>query len=188
MTSGSLALVQQLRTLQSIARRRWPLALLVFSVPAAVVLGLVPFLPNVYRASAIVIVERQQVPETFVKSTVTSELETRLTTMTQEILSRPRLERLVDDLQLYPGLRHDVSRDAVVERMRRDTDVELKGVETKVRGGQVIAFTVSYKGSAPTTVARVANALVGSFVEENTRAREQQASGTAQFLRAQVED
>jgi len=188
MTSGSLVLIQQLHRLRSIWQRRWHLALLGFSLPLAVVAGLVPFLPNTYRASAIVLVERQQVPESLVKSTVTSELETRLTTMTQEILSRPRLERLIEELDLYPRLRHDSSRGPLVSRMRRDIDVELRGVESKVRGGQIIAFTVSYKGDAPDTVAQVANALAGYYLAENTRAREQLASGTALFLRGQLDD
>src|SRR5438034_7978020 len=45
-----------------------------------------------YRSTALVLVDRQQVPETFVHPTVTSELETRLHTISQEILSRSRLE------------------------------------------------------------------------------------------------
>jgi polysaccharide chain length determinant protein (PEP-CTERM system associated) len=188
MTNESVVLGAQLRRIRSIWERRWHLAVLGVSLPLAAVVGLVPFLPNVYRASAIVLVERQQVPESLVKSTVTSELETRMTTMTQEILSRPRLERLLDELRLYPSLRHGLSRESLVDRMRRDIDVDLRGVDSKVRGGQISAFTVSYKGDDRNTVAQVANALAGYYLEENTRAREQLASGTARFLRTQLDE
>jgi protein tyrosine kinase modulator len=72
-------------------RRKW-LAILVFTVPLSAILSVVTFLPNIYRSTATVIVDRQQVPEEFVKPTVTSALETRLQTISQEIVSRSRLE------------------------------------------------------------------------------------------------
>src|SRR5207249_505439 len=71
-------------------RRKW-LAVAVFAVVFAAVGGLAAFLPNVYRSTATVLVERHQVPETFVRSSITGELETRLQTISQEILSRARL-------------------------------------------------------------------------------------------------
>src|SRR5436189_3006462 len=65
-------------------RRKW-IALLAFAAPASMVLGLVTSLPNIYRSTATILVERQQVPEAFVRPTVTGEVETRLQTITQEI-------------------------------------------------------------------------------------------------------
>ena len=148
------------------------LAIFVFVVPLAVMLGSVPFLPNIYKATAVVLVERQQVPEEFVRSTVTSGLETRLRTISQEILSRARLEALIHQLGLYPDLRHRASPEAVVERMRRDIEVEFKGVDAQVRGGAIVAFKIGYLGSDARTVAAVANTLAGYFLEENSRVRE----------------
>jgi polysaccharide chain length determinant protein (PEP-CTERM system associated) len=168
-------------------RRRW-LAVPVFVVPLAAVVGLAAFLPNVYRSAAVVLVERQQVPEAFVRSTVTSGLETRLQTISQEILSRARLEELIGRLDLYPDLRAaGASPDALVGRMRRDVQVELRGVDAVVRGGGIVAFTVSYVGREPATVAAVANTLASYYLEENTLARERQASSTAEFLRRQLD-
>ena len=53
------------RVWTALCRRKW-LAVTVFAIPCSVVVGLVPFLPNRYRADAVVLVERQQVPEAFV--------------------------------------------------------------------------------------------------------------------------
>src|SRR5882762_10282333 len=77
--------IEQLRAAWS--RRKW-LAILVFALPATIAVSVIAALPALYRATATVLVERQQVPEAFVRPTVTSELETRLNTISQEILSR----------------------------------------------------------------------------------------------------
>jgi polysaccharide chain length determinant protein (PEP-CTERM system associated) len=71
--------------------------------------------------------------------------------------------------------------------MRREIDLQLRGMESGGRGAGTVAFTISYQGFDPVTVASVANTLASSYVEENTRVRERQASGTADFLRRQLE-
>src|SRR5206468_7641083 len=108
-------------------RRKW-LAVAVFAVVFAAVGGLAAFLPNVYRSTATVLVERHQVPESFVRSSITGELETRLQTISQEILSRDRLANLITRFALYPDSRR-VPMEALVERMRHDIQLELKGAE-----------------------------------------------------------
>src|SRR6266498_1274082 len=106
-------------------RRKW-LAILIFLVPFTAAVSLALFLPDLYQATATVLVERQLVPENFVQPTVTSALETRLHTISQEILSRSRLEALVTRFGLYPGLRKEGQNEEVVERMRKDIKLELR--------------------------------------------------------------
>jgi len=166
-------------------RRKW-LALLVFALPFAAAASVVLSLPGLYRSKATVLVERQQVPEAFVRPTVTSELETRLQTISQEILSRSRLEGMISRFNLYAELRKKLSGEEVVEAMRRDIQLELKSTEVKGRQAPTIAFAVSYRGRDPQTVALVTNTLASSYIEENLKAREQQAMGTAEFLKTQV--
>ena len=166
-----------------IRRRKW-LAVLVFIGPFSVVAGLVPFLPNIYQSTATVLVERQQVPEAFVRSTVTSALETRLQTITQEIMSRSRLEDLITRFGLYADLRRRVPPEVVIERMRKDIQFDTQGPNARQRAG--IAFTISYRGSEPQAVALVTNTLASFYIEENLKARERQATGTSEFLRVQV--
>ncbi|MCI0410107.1 MAG: hypothetical protein L0191_16380 [Acidobacteria bacterium] len=168
-------------------RRKW-LAILLFAAPVSAVVSLVTFLPNIYRSTATVLVERQQVPETFVRATVTSGLETRLHTISQEILSRSRLEGLITRFGLYPDLREQTSPEAVIERMRRDIKLDLKAVAAEGRGGATIAFSLSYLGSDPQTVALVTNTLASFYIEENLKVRERQAAGTAEFLRVQLQE
>lgn len=169
-------------------RHKW-LALLVFAAVVSITVTLARSLPNLYRAAATVLVERQQVSEAFVRPSVTAELETRLQTIREDVMSRTRLTDLIVRLDLYPELRQKVPLDTIVARVRRDIQLELKGVESALSGrASTIAFTISYGGAHPYTVARVANELARMYVQENTRIREGQASRTAEFLKAQLAD
>jgi protein tyrosine kinase modulator len=169
-----------------IARRRKWLGLSVFVVPFAISMTLTAFLPNIYQSTATVLVDRQQVPEMFVRSTVTSALGTRLQAITQEILSRSRLEELISRFGLYADLRRRVSPEIVIERMRGDIQLDIKGVDPTTRERTAVAFTISYRGTEPQTVALVTNTLASFYIEENLKARERQATGTSEFLKVQV--
>jgi succinoglycan biosynthesis transport protein ExoP len=168
-----------------LGRRGW-LALLTFLGVATAVFSVVGFLPDVYRSSATVLIDRQQIPDELVRSTVTSNLEVRLHTITQEILSRSRLEALIERFGLYSQLRRRAPVEEVVQRMRDDIRLELKSGER--RGDRAtVAFSISYVGADPQKVALVTNTLASFYIEENLKARERQAAGTAEFLRVQLE-
>ena len=168
------------------SRRQW-LAVGVFALTLAGTASIATFLPDIYRSTATVLVERHQVPENFVRSSITGELETRLQTISQEILSRAKLETLIARLALYPDLGNRVPVEVVVEKMRRDIQLELKGVEQLVSGrSATVAFNLSYRGREPETVAKVTNTLASFYVEENAKIRERQASQTTQFLKDQL--
>lgn len=167
-------------------RRKW-LGIVAFVGSFATTAVVAASLPNIYRSTAIVLVERQQVTETFVRPAVTSELETRLQTVSQEVLSRARLEELITRFDLYPEFRRRAPLEEVVEHMRRDIKLELKGADLAGGRGATVAFALTYQGRDPEMVARVTNTVASFYVEENFKARERQATGTAQFLRLQLE-
>ena len=178
------------------SRRKW-LAILVFTGPCAVIVSLAIALPNLYRSTATLLVQRPEVSEIFVKSSVTSELETRLHTISQEILSRSRLQELILRFDLYPEFRKRVSPEEVIDRMRRDIRMEFKGRDIRMDSqavapqserGATIAFTLSFRGRDPETVATVTNTLASLFVGENLKLRKRQAAGTAKFLRVELEE
>jgi protein tyrosine kinase modulator len=175
-----------LDTILGIWRRRWWLGVLAFLVPFVTAVGVVYSLPNSYRSTATIIVEHQQVPEAFVKSTVTSALETRLHTISQDVLSRSRLEGLIHRFGLYPALRAKVPAEVLIERMRKDIGLELRSGAQ--RGGTTVAFAIGFRGGDADTVAEVTNTLASFYIEENLKARGRQASGTSQFLKAQLEE
>ena len=110
---------------------------------------------------------------------MTTRIEDRLQTITQQILSRTRLERIIQDFNLYPELRKTAIMEDVVERMRGSIAVQV------VKGD---AFRVSFTSDDARTAMRVTERLASLFIEENLRDREVLAEGTNQFLEAQLED
>jgi succinoglycan biosynthesis transport protein ExoP len=176
------------KALDALRRRKWPM-LVVFLVVVTAFGSTVTFLPDVYQASATVLIERQQIPDDLVRSTVTSALEVRLQTISQEILSRTRLQELVQRLGLYTDERKREPLETVLERVRDDITIELKrGDDNRRRDTATVAFTVSYVTRDPQKAALVANTLTSYFVEENLKERERVATGTADFLRAQLRE
>jgi succinoglycan biosynthesis transport protein ExoP len=167
-------------------RRKW-LAIVVCAAVGAVVTGVVTQLPDIYRSTATVLVERRQVAETLVQSTVTGEVETRLQTISQEILSRTRLEKVIRRFGLYSERARRGPLADVADRMRKDIQLDFKGTDL-ILGARAatIAFTVTYRSRDPEIAAQVANALATSYIEENTKSREQQASAAAAFLKGEL--
>jgi protein tyrosine kinase modulator len=168
-------------------RRKW-LGLVCFAATFAILAGVVAGVPSLYQASSTVLVDRQQVPDAFVRSAVVGEVETQLHTVSQQVLSRTRLEDLINRFDLYPDLRRNAPSEAVLEQMRRDTRFEVKAVEQPGGRAAAIAFSLSYRGWDPELVAKVSNALASLYVEENSMGRERRAAETAAFLKTQLDD
>jgi protein tyrosine kinase modulator len=166
-------------------RRKW-LAILVACAGCAAVVTVTLALPSIYRSSASVIVERQEVSEAFVRPSVTAELETRIQTIRQRVESRARLEDVIKRFGLYPEMQRSEPIEVIVDRMRRDIEFQPKVVDSASGRPATIAFTLRYSGRNPTTVAAVTNTLASFYVEENSRSRERQADRTAGFLKEQL--
>jgi protein tyrosine kinase modulator len=164
--------------LQILKQRIWVL-LLPFAMIAAATAVWVHRLPDQYRSETVILVVPQRVPESYVRSTVTTRIEDRLQSLVQQILSRTRLERIVNDFDLYATERQTGIMEDIIERMRKDIGVEV------LRGD---SFRISYVGDNPRMVMRVTERLASLFIEENLRDREVLADDTNQFLEAQLED
>ena len=106
--------------------------------------------------------------------------------MTQQILGRARLLNIMQDLNLYPALRARVTGDEMVERMRKDIQVEL--VRAANRSGNLSAFKVSYMSNDPVLAQKVTAQLTSLFINENLKTRQEQSKQTTQFLADQLEE
>jgi len=186
LSSGGI----NLDTALNILKRRLWIAITLFSVVLTVTICLVKFLPNVYTAGAFILIEGQQIPSQYVQSTVTSGITSRLHTISQQILSRSRLNNLIKQFNLYEGLRKRVPSDEVIERMRQDISIEIKNTSSGKRRGahNTVGFEVSYTGSNPRKVMMVANTLTSFYIEENLKMRARQATGTSDFLTSELQE
>jgi polysaccharide biosynthesis transport protein len=174
--------------LDVLRRRRW-LAIAVLSLGLTATVSVVLFLPSIYTGRAFVLVEGQQIPENFVRSTVTTAVETRIYTLSREILSRQRLESLINTFNLYEDLRKRSSIEQVINQMRADIGIEIRNVDLRARqDSATVAFNLTYSAPDANKVATVTNALAGFYIEENLKARERQVAGTTEFVQAQLQE
>jgi polysaccharide chain length determinant protein (PEP-CTERM system associated) len=166
--------------LQIAKKRIWWL-LLPLAVVSAVTAVVARRLPDSYQSDALIVVVPQQVPETFVKSTVTIRIEERLQTIRQQVLSRTLLEETIKAFNLYAEQRKAGAIMAdVVDRMRREVGIDV------FRGGE--SFKISYVGQDPRTVTKVTEYLTNAFINQSLKDRSTLAEGTSRFLQNELEE
>jgi len=171
--------------LRLILHRKW-MVLGAFVIITGATVAVTSRLPDIYASSTLILVDPQKVPESYVKSTVTGDIQNRLGTLSQQILSATRLQTIIDNLNLYPAeKKKGVAREDLISKMRSDISVQ---VESSFGGSQDLqAFRVGFSGQDPKLVAQVANELAQLFIDENLKARDQQAADTTEFLRNQLQ-
>jgi protein tyrosine kinase modulator len=173
-----------LREYWALARRRcWYFVLPLF-LGWLIVFAVSWMLPAVYRSGTLILVEQPTVPQQYVVPNVTGDLQNRLDSISQQILSRTRLWHIIERLNLYSKERARLAPDDIVERMRKDIDIEL--VHSPQRE-QLTAFNVFFSADNPHTAQAVTSELTNVFISENLEARQQQSEGTTQFLQSQLE-
>ena len=153
-------------------RRKWYI-IIPFILSVIVSIGVYKYLPKVYRANTVILVQAQRVPESYVRSTLTDSVAERLSTISHEILSRTRLERVIKEFGLYPDLLSRLHMEEVVDVMRTKIEVKVQRQN---------AFSISFEGKDPQTVMKVTNKLASLFIEENLKLRESRAGETVQFF------
>jgi len=167
--------------IDTIIRRRW---LLIIPLLLALSIGscLVVMLPKIYEAETLILVEPQRVPTNYVQSVVSSEVEERINTLSQQILSRTNLEKIIGQFNLYTGPEFEnMFLEDKVNALRKDIKVEVTQNRRETN-----SFSIAYRGKDPQTVMDITNTLTTYFIDENLKVREAQAIGTSDFLEAEL--
>ncbi len=184
MTEETEDLRESLAQVWRVSKRRrwWILSTFGIVTFSAVLLSYI--LPAEYRSDATILVEQQQVPEQYVTPTSTTDLLQVLQPMTQDILSRARLLKIIDDLGLYPSEKKRLGPDELVQFMRKNIIIEPLVADTERRKAN--AFKISYVGATAHAAQGVVSRLTSLFIEENLKLQGIQASGTTSFLEGQL--
>jgi len=179
--------MENIQDIKNLIRRRI-LIFLLSSIPVFIVVVIVAFtLPPIYVSKSTILVESQQIPEEYVKATVTGYVEERLQTITQQILSRSNLTEIINKFNLYAEMRKKYATEVILDKMRKD--INLETIQAGGRRGRstTVAFTLSYEGKKPSTVQKVANVIASLYLEQNLKKREAQATRTTQFLQQELD-
>jgi polysaccharide chain length determinant protein (PEP-CTERM system associated) len=165
-------------------RRGW-----IIAVPA-VLLALVGFaltfiVPPRYVSQTLILVEQQKVPDDYVRPVVVEDITARLASMKEQILSRSRLEPIIERFNLYGTKK--MSMDDRIDEVRKNIDI--KPIHSEMaRTGGLPGFFISYKDSDPHTAQQVCGEIASLFVAANLNARAQTVEGTTEFLKSQLAD
>src|SRR6266404_3036036 len=114
-----------------ILRRYWWILPLSTFVLGGIGLGSAFVLPKRYTSQTMVLVEQPTVGPDYVKPVVTEDLNHRLASMKEQILSRTRLQPIIEKFGLYAKDRARVHIEDLVDRLR--TAVEIKPLEPTPR-------------------------------------------------------
>ncbi|MCB2167390.1 MAG: protein GumC [Deltaproteobacteria bacterium] len=164
-----------------IIRRRW---ILIVPLILALAVGsyLTVTLPKIYEAETLILIEPQRVPTNYVQSVVSTDVEERINTLSQQILSRTNLEKIITQFNLYAGPEFEnMFTEDKVNALRKNITVH-----TTQSRRETNAFSITYRGEHPQTVMNVTNTLASYFIDENLKVREAQAIGTSDFLEAEL--
>jgi polysaccharide biosynthesis transport protein len=166
-----------------IIRRRHLQFLIPLLLGWALVWGASWVLPPRYQSTTLILVEQPTMPRDYVTPNVNDDLQERMQSITQQILSRTRLLHIIEQLNLYTGPHSQALPDQEVGRMRKDIDIEL----VRDARNQITAFNVSYSSRDPHLAQRVTSELTNLFINENLETRQQQSEDTTKFLESQLE-
>jgi len=174
-------------------RRRMSLFMTVSIGLGVLVLLIAILLPSIYRSSAIVLIEQQEIPTELVRSTVTSYADQRIQTISQRVMTTSNLTEIMDKYNLYPEERAEAPTSAVLAEMRDDIELEMISADVMdPKSGRpteaTIAFELSYESKSPALAQRVTNELTNLYLSENIKNRTQMATETTSFLQDEAEE
>ena len=177
--------------LGAIKRRKLPL----FAVMAAVficIAAIAILLPAVYKSSAIILIEQQEIPQDLVRTTVTSYADQRVQIISQRVMTTSNMKQIIDKYDLYAEQRKDDPLEVILDQMRDDISLDMISADVfDPRTGRAakatIAFSLSYTNESPKLAQKVTNELVSLFLNENLRNRTEMAEDANQFLQDEVD-
>jgi polysaccharide chain length determinant protein (PEP-CTERM system associated) len=160
-------------------RRRWWVIAVPLVLGLAVGVAAYQEMPVSYKSETLIAVVPQRVPESYVRSTVTARIEDRIPAISDQILSRTRLERIIKEFDLFTEEQAKQPLEDIVQQVRSNVHVDPANRES---------FRVSFVSADPKTAQKVTERLASLVIEENMRDREKYADSTNQLIQSQLEE
>jgi uncharacterized protein involved in exopolysaccharide biosynthesis len=177
----------------ALLRRRKTMILAVSATLLAMSAAVAFLLPAVYRSTATILIEEQEIPPDLVRSAIATYADQRIETIKQQVLSRSTLWHIVEQYDLYRDLRKRNPTEEILARFIKDIQIDVMNVKVIDKRTQnptqaTIAFTLAYDGESAELAQKVANELTSLFLKENLETRERHAQETTAFLKRESEN
>lgn len=167
-----------------ILKRRYLLILICTVLFLGIGAGISYMLPPQYVSQTLVLIEQQKVPEDYVKPVINEDLNARLASMREQILSRSRIEPIIERFNLYASGKSTM--DDRVDLTRKAIGINPIQSSQATRG--MPGFYITFKASDARTAQQVCGEITSLFISANLSAREESAEGTTDFLKQQLAD
>jgi uncharacterized protein involved in exopolysaccharide biosynthesis len=173
--------------IKGLIRRRKKIFIALFLCTILCTLAIVVVLPPIYQSQATIVIEAQQIPDEYVKSSITSYAEQRLSMITREILRFKALKEIIQEFNLYSEHLKDGDFGSAVQEMK--AAIEIEPISSKAgQRSYTVAFVLSYEGEGPQKTFAVVDRLSKLYLQKETETREKQAAATTGFLENELKN
>ncbi|PYU10340.1 MAG: hypothetical protein DMG37_20705 [Acidobacteria bacterium] len=145
-------------------------------------------LPKLYTSQTLVLVARPNVSEQVVKPFVPEDLTQRLATMKGKILSRTRLEPVIEKFNLYAQDRTKVHMEDLIDRLRATITITPLEAMPGVQYANLPGFSVSVSFSDPQLAQQICTEVTSMFMEQDARDVNNKADKTKSFIDQQLNE
>lgn len=159
-----------------LVRRKWWImvpGLLLFLVSCVVVYQL----PDIYISQTLILIEPRDIPDDFVRDLITMDSEERLDVVQQTVLSRTNLFQIITEFEAQLINLRDLDEDQKISRIK-----ERIGTQATAERGKASFIRIWYEDEDPGLAQKITSRLASLLIEYDTRIREQQVIGTAEFI------
>jgi polysaccharide chain length determinant protein (PEP-CTERM system associated) len=164
-------------------RHWWLIAIPAFIMPVLAVIATL-YIPPQYVSQTLVLIDQQKVPENFVPSVVTEDINSRLASMKEQILSRSSIQPIIEKFNLYADQR--LSMDDRITLARKSIDIQPITSEI-ARSNGLPGFKIFFTANDAHTAQEVCAEITTLFTGANLRSRSEAAEGTTDFLKEQLD-
>ncbi len=170
----------------AILRRRWPLIAIPALLGSLAAYAVALKMPHRYISRTLVLVEQQKVPDTFVRPMITEDLNQRLASMQEQILSRARLQPIIERFGLFREAQSRMATEDLVAQLRKNISVEPVRPIPGTRPEELPGFYINVTWNDAWLAQQICAEVTSMFMDENLRLRQQRAQGTTEFLEKQL--
>jgi polysaccharide chain length determinant protein (PEP-CTERM system associated) len=171
-----------------ILKRYWWVLPLTLIAGVSLALGSTFFLPKRFTSQTLVLVDQQTVSPDLVKPVITEATNQRLASMQEQILSRSRLQPIIEKFGLYASDRDSVHMEDLVARLRAAIEVTPLEPMQGTQNRQLPGFHINVTFDNPQVAQRICSEITTMFMEQNSKEIDVQGTNTTDFFAQHVEE
>ena len=171
-----------------IAQQRWKMiaGLAILGVVVGIVLSVT--LPKRFTSQTLVLVDKPAVSSSVVNAMPVDDIDQRLAAMQSQILSRTRLEPIINQYGLYQSERKHRAMEDLVAKLRKAITITPIHPMDETRTNSLPGFTVAVTFDNPQLAQAICSSITSMFLQQNLELQTQRAEVTSAFLDKQLGD